>query len=179
MQRGKWRFRIVKHRVGLKGARWRQKAVWHRAEANILRDWKRMLENQPAVEEVVAALKEAGKPGPVNYATIGALEKKIVKQWRALNKLRDNLAECIRNGPMVGEGVGSLKIKMGQIEGANGFIPMVNALLGELITLWANQPETKATIAHIKALQELRRNPNPKAKKKRKPRSKHRRKKRK
>ncbi len=174
MQRGKARFRIVERRVGLKGPRWAQKTSWNRAKANVLRDWKRMLENQPGVEELVAALREAEKPGAVNYAKIEAMEIKIAKQWRAMNKLRDSLAKCIRNGPIVGERVDSLRIKMEQIEGPNGFIPMVNALLGEFITLWAKQPETTATISHIRALEELRRNPNPRAKKKRKPRKKRR-----
>ncbi len=172
MAKGRGRYRIFEHRVGLKGARWRQKTAWNTAKASILRDWKRMLENQPDAEELVAALREAGKTHGIDYAEIEAVERKIAKQWRALNKLRDSLAKCILDGQRVGERVDSLKIKIGQIEGPNGFIPMTKTLLGEFIELWAKQPETQATIAHIKALEELRRNPNPKVKKKRKPRRK-------
>ncbi len=131
MQRSKKQFRIVEYRAGVKGARWAKKIAWNQDKENILRNWKRMVENQPEAKELVDALREAEKTHDINYAKIEAVEIKIAKQWRALNKLRDSLAKCILNGPRVGEKVDSLKIKMQQIEGPNGFIPMVNALLGE------------------------------------------------
>ena len=157
------RFRIVEHRAGVKAPIWRKKISWNKSKANILKTWKRMLESQVNAKDLVDALKAAERPGAENLAKVKAVEMNIVKQWRALNKLKADLSKCIRSGQIVGEKVNDLNIKMHQITGPEGFMPMTRTLLNEFITLWAKQPETKATTAHLRALKEIRRNPNPKA----------------
>lgn len=163
-------YRVVEIRPGAKGRRWTKRVAWNQDKRSILRNWRRMVERQVGPEELVRALGEVGKPGRINEEMVEAVEKKIVEQWKIANRLRRQIKRSIPEGIRVGENVQGLKNQLDQLVGENGFIPMTNGLLVEFIGVWSERPETRKTIAHIKRLREIRRNPEGKNGKRRKKR---------
>lgn len=161
-------FKISEYRVGAKGAIWKRKTAWNSTKAGVFGSWAKILEKQPGAEELVSVLREAEQAHGANTAKIEAFEKKFAGERAQLNEIKYAIGRCIREGKALGENVGDLR---NLSQAVNESVLMTDTVLNELIVFWARKPETKETIAHIRALQGLKKNQKQR-REKRKPRPK-------
>jgi len=160
-------------RVGKRGsAASGRKNAWLTSRSSTLRRFRNTVENKPEAKEILSAIEDARKL-KIDSAKLLALEAKFEKHWKALHRARSELGTLILEGPKLDQAVGNLMAAIDLLEGSphtteplRGLVPKATIRLDGFITIWKLQEQTGSVKAHIKHLQALKANPNPRVKKK-------------
>jgi len=139
--------KIQEIRPGAKGPRWQKKFAWNNANAALARRLATIERKLPKAEEIVSILRRLEGKAGTNWKETEKMERGLAGERKKLKDISRALANQIRQGKILGEKTSQLKAEQRRVKEN---LSMINTLLAEIASLWAEHPEVLRLVREIR-----------------------------